>query len=430
MELAAQEVNKIIENSVIYNLLSSLGKRMFFPKGIISQSAEAKEKAKKYNATIGMATEGNVPMFLNSMMKYFNDLEPSEIFSYAPSGGNAALRELWKKEMLKKNPLIGKNKTISLPIVTAGITHGFSILADMFFDKDDTVIVPDMYWGNYKLIVEGRREACIKNFPFFNNENFNIKALEDAIRSSNSKKISVVLNFPNNPTGYSPSLKEIDQITVLFKNLADENYKLFVICDDAYFGLFFEEETCKESIFSRLCDLSENILAAKIDGATKEELAWGFRIGFITYAGKGLTEVQYKAIEQKTAGAIRASVSNCNNISQSLLVKGLSSGEYYNEKNLASKKMLERYLKVKEVVSKMASDVPLRVLPFNSGYFMTFELLGKDSEKLRKLLLDKYSIGIIAIAGKYLRIAFSSVTVEQIPDLYNTIFKAAKELDA
>ena len=429
MELAAQEVNKIIENCVIYDLLSSLGKRMYFPKGIISQSAEAKEKAKKYNATIGMATEGNAPMFLHSMMKNFNDLEPSEIFSYAPSAGNAALRELWKKEMLNKNPSIG-NKTISLPIVTAGITHGFSILADMYFDKNDTVIVPDMYWGNYKLIVEGRREAQIKNFPFFADEGFNLKALEEAIRTSGSKKVSVVLNFPNNPTGYSPSLKEIDQITAMFKKLAEENYKLFVICDDAYFGLFFEEETSKESVFSKLCDLSENIFAAKIDGATKEELAWGFRIGFITYGGKGLSDAQYKAIEQKTAGAIRASVSNCNSLSQSLLVKGLSSKEYYNEKKLASKKMKERYLKVKEVVSKMGADIPLRVLPFNSGYFMTFELLGKDSEKLRKLLLDKYSTGTIAIAGKYLRIAFSSVTVEQIPDLYNTIFKAAKELGA
>jgi aspartate/methionine/tyrosine aminotransferase len=203
-----------------------------------------------------------------------------------------------------------------------------------------------------------------------------------------------------------------------------------IICDDAYFGLFFEEETFKESVFSKLCDLDENIFAVKIDGATKEELAWGFRIGFITYGGKGITEAQYKALEQKTTGAIRASVSNCNNVSQSLLDRELSNGEYYNEKNLALKKMQDRYLKVKEVLAKMPKDVPLRVLPFNSGYFMTFELLGKDSEKLRKHLLDDYSIGTISIASKYLRIAFSSVTLEQIPDLYNIIFKAAKELDA
>jgi len=37
------------------------GKKLFFPKGILTQSAEAKVKAKKFNATIGIATENGVP---------------------------------------------------------------------------------------------------------------------------------------------------------------------------------------------------------------------------------------------------------------------------------------------------------------------------------------------------------------------------------
>ncbi|MCL2793375.1 MAG: aminotransferase class I/II-fold pyridoxal phosphate-dependent enzyme [Spirochaetaceae bacterium] len=430
MELAAKEVNKILENCVIHDLLSQAGKRLFYPKGIISQAAEAKEKAKKYDATIGMATEGNMPMFLPTMMKYFNDLKPSEIFNYASAEGNATLRKLWKEEMLKKNPSIEKNKIISHPIVTAGITHGISILADMFIEKGDNVIVPDMYWGNYKYIVETMKEAHIKNFPFYDNDSLNLKALENIIRASDSRKVSVVLNFPNNPTGYSPSLKEVDQIASMLKKLAKENYKILAICDDAYFGLFFEDDTFKESVFSKLCDLDENILAVKLDGATKEELAWGFRVGFITYGGKGITEEQYKALEHKTTGAIRATVSNCNAASQNLLVKALSNPEYHNEKNAAFKKMEARYLKVKEVLAKMPADVPMRVLPFNSGYFMAFELLGKDAEKLRMHLLDNYSIGTISIGSKYLRIAFSSVTLENIPDLYDTIFKAVKELNS
>ena len=428
MEAAALELNKILENCVIHDFLSQLGKRMYFPKGIISQSAEAKEKAKKYNATIGMATEGSSIMYLPEMMKYFNILDPSEIFSYAPSGGNLKLRELWKNEILKKNPSIRNDKIISQPVVTAGLTHAISVIADLFIEKEEDVIVPDMYWGNYKLIIEGAREAHVKNFPFFDKKNLNINAIEDSIRASKQKKATVLLNFPNNPTGYSPSVKDAEQLVLMFKRLADKNYKLLILCDDAYFGLFFEEETLKESVFSRLCNLHENIFAVKIDGASKEELGWGLRIGFITYAGKGITEAQYKAIEQKTAAAIRASVSCCNNISQSLLVRELSNPKYHDEKDIVVKKLKERYLKVKELVTKMPEDVPLRVLPFNSGYFMTFELLGKDSEKLRKHLLDNYSIGTIAIAGKYLRIAFSSVTLEDIPDLYNIIFKAAKEL--
>ena len=39
-------------------MMSHLGKDMFYPKGILSQSAEAKRTT--YNATIGMATKKKV----------------------------------------------------------------------------------------------------------------------------------------------------------------------------------------------------------------------------------------------------------------------------------------------------------------------------------------------------------------------------------
>ena len=53
----AKELNDTIEreNPHVYSMLSDLGKRLFFPKGILAQSAEAKEKAKRYDATIGIA---------------------------------------------------------------------------------------------------------------------------------------------------------------------------------------------------------------------------------------------------------------------------------------------------------------------------------------------------------------------------------------
>ena len=62
----AAELNEVIEreNPHVFGMLSDLGKRLFFPKGILAQSAEAKEKAKRYDATIGIARENGKPMFL------------------------------------------------------------------------------------------------------------------------------------------------------------------------------------------------------------------------------------------------------------------------------------------------------------------------------------------------------------------------------
>ena len=53
----AAELNSILEREApqVLHMLSALGKRFYFPKGIISQSAEAKAKAHRFNATIGIA---------------------------------------------------------------------------------------------------------------------------------------------------------------------------------------------------------------------------------------------------------------------------------------------------------------------------------------------------------------------------------------
>lgn len=47
---------------------------------------------------------------------------------------------------------------------------------------------------------------------------------------------------------------------------------------------------------------------------------------------------------------------------------------------------------------------------------------------MRKYLLEHYGIGTISIGEKYLRVAFSSVDINNIHDLFGTIFKAAREL--
>ena len=95
----AGELNEVIEreNPHVFGMLSDLGKRLFFPKGILAQSAEAKEKAKRYDATIGIARENGKPMFLPSVMHYFNDLSPAEALTYAPATGRPDLRKKWRE---------------------------------------------------------------------------------------------------------------------------------------------------------------------------------------------------------------------------------------------------------------------------------------------------------------------------------------------
>lgn len=427
MNSIALELNAILEGTIINDLLSDFGKRFYFPKGIVSQGAEAKEKAYKFNATIGMATTRGKPMCLPSIREYVPELTESEVFPYAPTPGDPELRKVWREEMEIKNPSL-KGKITSIPLVTTGLTHGISAIADMFLDRGDSVVVPDMFWGNYRLIFEGRNQAIIKSFPFYSEDGgLNVEGMEKTLNNIPGKKATLVLNFPNNPTGYSPSESEGKLVIGALKRVADSGKKILVITDDAYFGLFYEAGTRKESLFADLADFHENILAVKVDGATKENFVWGFRIGFITYASKNLSQESLDALTKKTMGAIRASISNSSKLAQTILLKSLGSKEYMKEKEAGFKILNKRYLKVRDLVKSFGSDSPLKALPFNSGYFMTFLYEG-NSEDLRVYLLDKYGIGAISIQDKYLRIAYSSVELENLDELYTLINKAAKEI--
>lgn len=426
MNILAQELNSILEGSIVDDLMSDFGRRFFFPKGIVAQSAEAKKKATRFNATVGMATSNGKPMFLNSVKNQIPELSEMDVFPYAPTPGVLELRNRWRQEMDEKNPSLAGKET-SVPLVTSGLTHGLSVLGDMFLDKGDSIVFPDMFWGNYRLIFEGRNQSNIITFPFFSNDGgMNIQGFEKALTDAPGDKITFVLNFPNNPTGYTPSADDGDKIIEMLLNLAKGGKKILAIMDDAYFGLFYEEESLKESLFGRLADLHENLLAVKVDGVTKENFAWGFRVGFLTFASKNLSSEALGAVTTKTSGAIRASISNSNKMAQSLVLKSFSSDTYQSEKDAGFKILKERYLKVRDLVGAFDSDSPLSALPFNSGYFMTFLYKG-DSEKLRIHLLDEYGIGTISIQGKYLRIAYSSVELENLVELYTLIDKAARE---
>ncbi|MBN2144096.1 MAG: aminotransferase class I/II-fold pyridoxal phosphate-dependent enzyme, partial [Candidatus Aureabacteria bacterium] len=258
----ADELNQILfrNNPAIPEMLSKKGKRIYFPqKGILAQSADA--KGKDINVTIGIAhEEDNSPMIFPTLAKMV-PLPLSEAFTYAPSYGKPEMRKMWLEKMRVKNPSL-KDCTISLPVVTCALTHGLSLCGYLFLDERDVLISPDLFWENYRLIFENAYGAKIKTFPAFTRQgHFNVKGLQKQIQQQKSKKIVIILNFPNNPTGYTVTVSEAQEIVNLVTEEAKKGKKLVVLIDDAYFGLVYEEGIIQESIFCSLCNAHKNILA-------------------------------------------------------------------------------------------------------------------------------------------------------------------------
>jgi aspartate/methionine/tyrosine aminotransferase len=239
----------------------------------------------------------------------------------------------------------------------------------------------------------------------------------------------VLLNFPNNPSGYNPTKKTGQAIIDVLKESAEAGNRLLVMLDDSYFGLNYEEDIFTESLFAQLSGAHENLLAVKLDGITKEEYAWGLRVGFLTFGVKNGSKELYRALEDKAAGVLRGNISNSSHPAQNLFLNALKSETHDKEKERNLEKIRERYLRVKETLNSHPEyEKYFEALPFNSGYFMCVRIKNLNVDKVWETLLNKYSTGVICYSEqKLLRIAFASTPEAQIEKLFNNICSACKD---
>jgi aspartate/methionine/tyrosine aminotransferase len=434
MNPIAVQLNETIAqgNPDLLEMLSPLGRALFFPKGILSQGAEAKEKAHRFNATIGIATDSRGTMHLDSIMAPLGDMKPEETLNYAPSFGLPALRELWQDALRGKNPGL-QDKPISLPVVTAGVTHGLSTFADLWVAPQDGIVLPEMMWGNYGLIFAVRKGARILGHNLFNNSGgLDLDSFARTVRveAEARGKAIVLLNFPQNPSGYTPTEAEYDRMADILAETAANGARVIAAVDDAYFGLFYTPEAARESLFVRLAHRHPRLLAVKLDGATKENFVWGLRVGFITYGCPvtGDSRPVYEALEKKTAGCIRGTISNASHLSQRLVLQSMRNPDYPKEKQEKFEILKRRALRVKQVLADPKYAEAWDVYPFNSGYFMCLRLKSVDAEVLRVHLLDRYGVGLISLGQANLRVAFSCIEENDIQALFDIILQGVKDL--
>lgn len=407
------------------DFLSAEGRRMYFPYGgILGQGAEA--KSCDINATIGMAfEEDGSPLVMDCFRK--NVGLDKRAFLYAGSFGLPKLRETWRAMEFEKNKSLA-GKRFSNPVVTNALTHGLRIAAELFAGPGDEVVVPDLFWDNYALVFGESCGARLSLFNTFKDGRFDVAALKAALAAGDSAKKLLVLNFPNNPTGYTATNEDAAAIVEAVREVAATGRKLVVILDDAYYGLVYEQGVHGESLFAEFCDLDENVLAVKLDGTTKEDYVWGLRVGFITFAFKGATDEQLKALEAKAAGDVRSGVSNVNSIGQHLALAAFADPGYIRQKRDKYAVLKKRYHEIRTILKLHPEYADFfEAMPFNSGYFMCVRPKGVDAEAVRLHLIAKYSTGTIVLSG-LIRLAFSTIPTAKLARLFQNVADAVKDL--
>ena len=165
----------------------------------------------------------------------------------------------------------------------------------------------------------------------------------------------------------------------------------------------------------------DELLITKLDGATKENFVWGLRIGFITYGAQanGDAPTLHQALEHKTAGCVRGSISSAPLLSQTILLNSMENAHNPAERQEKFDILKARATRIKVILDDPRYQDAWQAYPFNSGYFMCLRLRTVNAEDLRRHLLDQYGVGLIALGRCNLRVAFSCVEADQLETLFH-----------
>nr|XP_061799087.1 aspartate aminotransferase-like [Nerophis lumbriciformis] len=413
------------ESPEILAALSPLGRGAVFPPDIPFQAAEA--RATQLNGTIGVFTDGQggavpLPAIAEGLA-----LEPTardRALLYSPVGGMPDLRRAWRERQRRNQP---EGIPSSLPIVTVGLTHGLSLVADLFGGPGRRVAIPGPFWGNYRQTFTLRTGAEVRSEPWITEGRFRPAAIADCLRDLPAGEPAVALvNFPSNPGGYSPTVAERAALRNSLLEIAEVR-PLVVLCDDAYAGVVYDDSIPKQSMFWQLTGAHPRLLAVKIDGATKELAFFGGRVGFLTFGVEHGSKTE-AALESKAMGLLRATVGSPVAISQMLLLRALESGEAETQMAEIHRISRRRYEAVKPLLDELDPAL-LRPMPFNAGYFVLFELpAGIDADKVRHHLIEQHSTGVVSITGLYLRLALCSVRTDDLPEMVRRIETGVREM--
>ncbi len=413
----------------LHAALSPLGRRAAFPPDIPFQAAEA--RGSRYNATIGQITDGAgrplPPPAIAAALAGLAEGDLDQALLYSPVQGIEEARRRWREWQRREIDADGESLPSSLPLATAGLTHGLSLLADLFATDGRAVAIASPFWGNYRQIFALRAGARIVSRPAFGDGVYDPEALAACLAELPEGEPAIaLLNAPANPSGYSPTAAERERLVASLAGAA-ERRPLVALCDDAYAGLVHEPEIPSRSLFWDLLGVHERLVPVKVDGGTKEFSLFGARVGFLTFPFAEGTPAA-TALESKVKCLVRAGVGSPVATAQMLLLGALRQADAAAQVAAARDEMARRYRALKEALAA-ADPALLRPLPFNSGCFAVLELpAGLDADRVRRHLLAAHSTGVVALPPAYLRIAYCSVAASDLPELVARTERGVREL--
>ena len=268
-----------------YRMIAEHAMRPASEDAIFGAAAKATAAEKIYgkngiiNSTIGTLLEddGSLVAF-KTVYGHLKNLDDTKIAAYAGLSGIPEYLETVKKACFGDHEPKGYIKAVATPGGTGAVRHAIYNYTSL----GDSVLTSDWYWDPYKTICEehGRK---LENYRLFNEKGTldmdSLKQKCDEILSRQDRLVLIINTPAHNPTGYTVSDDEWDQILGYARNkTVGGKKKIVILCDIAYID--FAGDGARD-FFDKFTDLPEDLLILVAYSASKSYTMYGLRNGAI-----------------------------------------------------------------------------------------------------------------------------------------------------
>jgi len=342
---------------------------------IFGLAAKAQQAVKKHgkdkviNSTLGALMDDNGDLIcMKTVYDELKSMPNANLAAYALVAGQPDFLEAVQEACFREFKPDAFIKAVATPGGTGSVRHTIF----NYTNPGDTVLVSDWYWKPYVTISEefGRK---VSHYKLFNDKNeFNIESFKENFETllNKQKRLVAIINSPaQNPTGYSLSDEEWQQVIDIMKeNAKNQDNRIILLIDVAYID-FAGKGNERRKFFKLFSNLPENILVVVGYSLSKGYTMYGMRLGAAIgiSSNKDIAEEFYYSC----AHSNRANWSNCNRGAMEVMAricKDPDKFKAYEEEKDLYKTMLQKRA---EAFVKASEEVGLEILPYRDGFFIS-----------------------------------------------------------
>ena len=363
-------------------------------------SEQAKDDINGVDATVGCLCNEDGKLFTFDTV-YNNEKNISSIrnASYASPSGNIEYLDTIKDFILDKHVSIN-----SQIIATAGGTGALYVGIKSCLDEKDTIIYPNLAWGNYSIIAD-ELNLNVLYYDIYDVDSL-LKRIDEV-----QDKVYIVINSPcHNPCGLSYTYDEWKRIIDKISNCGKE---VILLNDVAYIDYAYSDA---KKYFDLFNTINDNVLVLIAYSCSKSFSYYGKRVGALIAINKD-NELLKTYINYCTRIA-RTTWSNVNNGAMQNIADVLKNHfpEYKKERDNAISFMKKR----SDLFVSQAKECDLDIYPYTEGFFVILKIEDqKRRDEIHERLISNHIYTVKVKSG--IRIGICSLPLKSIDGLAKKI---------